>query len=105
MNGMADSGKLTVTCPDCGCELKIDLATGTVLHHRAAKRPVAGGHNFDDLLQGLDDQKARAEAIFEREKVAYKDRDRLLEEKFREAMKRAEEDPDEGPPLRPFDLD
>ena len=102
---MAAPKTLTVTCPDCGCELKIDVATGTVLHHRAAQRPLAGGHSFDDLLQGLDDQKARSEAVFEREKAAYKDRGRLLEEKFREAMKRAEEDPDDGPPLRPFDLD
>ncbi len=105
MVGMADPATITVTCPDCGCELKIDTATGTVLHHRAAKRPLAGGHTFDDLLQGLDDQKARAEAVFEREKAAFEDRDRLLEEKFRQAMKRAEEDPDENPPLRPFDLD
>ncbi len=102
---MAAAKTLTVTCPECGGELKIDTATATVLHHRAAKRPLAGGHSFDDLLQGLDDQKARSEAVFEREKAAYKDRDRLLEEKFREAMKRAEEDPDDGPPLRPFDLD
>jgi hypothetical protein len=28
-----------------------------------------------------------------------------MEEKFREALKRAEEDPDKGPPKRPFDLD
>lgn len=33
------------------------------------------------------------------------DRDRLLEEKFRAAMERAAEEPDEGPPKRPFDLD
>ncbi len=36
---------------------------------------------------------------------ALEDRDRLLEEKFREAVKNAEDDPDEGPPVRPFDLD
>ncbi len=34
-----------------------------------------------------------------------KDRDRLLEEKFQEALKRAEEEPDDERPLRPIDLD
>jgi hypothetical protein len=53
----------------------------------------------------LSRDKAKAEDVFQREVAAMKDRDRLLDEKFREAVKRAEEDPDEGPPRRPFDLD
>jgi hypothetical protein len=96
--------KLTVACPDCGTEIVVDGATGAVLSHRAAKAPLAGGKDFDALLKGLDDDKARAEELFEREKAAFADRDRLLEEKFKEAMKRAEEEPD-LPPKRPFDLD
>ncbi len=39
------------------------------------------------------------------EASAFADRERLMEEKFREALKRAEEEPGEGPPKRPFDLD
>ncbi|GMU63828.1 MAG: hypothetical protein AMXMBFR36_01020 [Acidobacteriota bacterium] len=101
---MADSPKLTVTCPDCGTELTVDAATGAVLAHRAPKAPPAGGKSFDALFADLDAQKARAEDLFEREKAAFADRDRLLEEKFREAMKRADEEPD-LPPKRPFDLD
>lgn len=91
-------------CPDCGAELVVDAATGTVLAHRTPKAPPAGGKSFDSLLADLDAQKARAEDLFEREKAAFADRDRLLEEKFREAMKRADEEPD-LPPKRPFDLD
>ena len=97
--------KLTVRCPDCGSDLVIDAATGQVLSHRKARQPIAGGKDFDSLLKGLDDDKARAEDVFQREVAAMKDRDRLLEEKFREALRRAEADPDEGPPRRPFDLD
>ena len=48
---------------------------------------------------------AEAEETFEREVAAMKDRDRLLEEKFREALKRAEEEPEDVPPPRPWDLD
>jgi hypothetical protein len=100
-----DHRKLTVRCPECSSELVIDAATGEVLSHRKSKQPPAGGKDFDALLKGLDEDKSRAEDIFQREVAAFKDRDRLLEEKFREAMRRAEEEPDEGPPVRPFDLD
>ena len=97
--------KLTVQCPDCGSDLVLDASTGAVLSHRKAKQPIAGGKDFDSLLKGLDEEKSRAEDIFQREVSALKDRDRILEEKFREALRRAEEDPHKGPPPRPFDLD
>lgn len=101
---MSKPEKLTVACPECGAEIVVDGATGAVLSHRAPKAAPAGGKDFDALLKGLDEGKARAEELFERERAAFADRDRLLEEKFKEAMKRAEEEPG-LPPKRPFDLD
>ena len=98
-------GKLSVTCPGCQGELTVDAVTGEVLFHEPVKGPVGGGKDFDSLLAGLNDEKVRAEARFEREVAAMKDRDRLMDEKFREALRRAEEDPDTGPPKRPWDLD
>lgn len=99
-------GKLRVTCPDCGCDLVIDAATGTILAHKSPKRPSAAEQiDFDRLLAGLDDSKSRADEVFSRELSALEDRDRLLEEKFREAMLRAEEEDDGSPPVRPWDLD
>jgi hypothetical protein len=102
---MAETRKLTVRCPECQADLVVDAATGEVLSHRPAKRQPGGGKDFDALLKGLDDDRSKADEVFAREVAALKDRDRLLEEKFREAMKRAEEEPDAGPPRRPFDLD
>lgn len=102
---MSETRKLTVRCPECSSDLVVDAATGEVLSHRKPKQPLAGGHDLDSLLKGLDEGRAKAEDVFQREVAAMKDRDRLLEEKFREAMRRAEEEPDEGPPRRPFDLD
>ncbi len=102
---MTDTSRLTVLCPDCDSRLIVDTATGEVLDHQPAKRPIAGGKDFDTLLQDLDRGKEEAEEIFEREVAAFKDRDRLLDEKFREAMKRAEKESDDEPPLRPWDLD
>ena len=97
--------RLHVRCPDCETELVVDAETGEVISHRAAHRPLAGGKDFDSLMRGIDEGKARAEALFEQEKAAMKDRQRLLDEKFDEALKRAQEEPDDVPPKRPFDLD
>jgi len=95
----------TVRCPECESTLLIDAATGEILAHRNPKKPPAGGKDFESLLDDLDREKAEAENVFEREVAALKDRDRLLEEKFQEALKRAEEEPDDERPLRPIDLD
>ena len=92
-------------CPDCGSDLVIDAATGEVLHHKQPKGPPAGGKDFDSLFAEMEGQKARAEETFERERAAQKDRARLMEEKFEEAVRRASEEDDETPPPRPFDLD
>lgn len=102
---MAESKKLTLRCPDCDAHLVVDAATGEVLFHKKAKAPPGGGKDFDMLLEELKEEKSQAEEIFEREVEALKDRDRLLEEKFEQALKQAESEPDDVPPPRPFDLD
>lgn len=102
---MAGSGKWTVECPCCAAELIVDAATGEVLAHRKPEEPVAGGKDFETLFAELDAGKERAEDRFRQEVSALKDRDRLLEEKFQEAMRRVDESDDETPPRRPFDLD
>ena len=102
---MSETRNLIVTCPECEARLVVDVATGDVISHKKAKQPIAGGKDFDTLLTDLDRDKEEAEEVFSREMAAMKDRERLLEEKFNQALKRAEEDPDEGPPTRPFDLD
>jgi len=103
--GSVSDEKLTLTCPDCGADLTVDRRTGTVLHHRPAAKERPPEKDFDQLLAGIDESKARSEDIFRREVSAFKDRNRLMEEKFREAMRRAEEEPDDEPPVRPWDLD
>ncbi|MDH3255787.1 MAG: hypothetical protein OEM62_12390 [Acidobacteriota bacterium] len=102
---MPKARHLTLRCPECQADLKIDAATGEVIFHKAAKRPTAAGKDFEKLLQELKEEKTQAEEIFEREVEALKNRDRLLEEKFQQALRHAEESPDDEPPPRPFDLD
>ena len=105
METVSKAGRLTVSCPDCGSDLTIDRVTGQVLFHKAARQPAAGGKDFDQLLAGLDESKSRADEVFKREISALKESDRLMEERFQEAMRRAEEEPDSEPPVRPWDLD
>lgn len=102
---MDNPGKLTVTCPDCGTEMVVDAVTGELLFHRKAKGKPAAGKDFESLLADLESDRARAEELFERTRSALDDEERLLEEKFAEALKRAKEEPDDKPPLRPWDLD
>lgn len=102
---MVEQGKLTLKCPECASEIVVDVATGAVLSHRKPKAPLAGGKDFDSLFAEMNAGKAQAEAAFEREKAAMKDHDRLLEEKFQQALKRAKEDPDEDLGPRDFELD
>lgn len=99
---MSENGKLTLSCPECDAELVIDVASGRVLHHQKAAAPAK---DFDTLFSELDSSKARADEIFDREFSAVQDRDRILEEKFQEAMKRADDFDDDEPPVRPWDLD
>jgi hypothetical protein len=96
---------LTLRCPDCSSHLVLDAATGEVLFHEKLQEPPAGGKQFEELLDDIDRGKAQAEDVFEREVAAYDDRDRLLEEKFRQALERAASDEDDGPPPSPFDFD
>ena len=99
------TGHVLVTCPGCGDELVVDARTGAVIEHTRSARLPAGGKDFEELLADLDSQKDKAEQLFEQERAALRDRDRLLEEKFQKALKRVEDDDEDKPPERPFDFD
>lgn len=105
MGSVSDTNKWTIRCPDCDSEIVIDRETGAVLYHQPAPKESGADKDFDALLANIDASKARAADIFQQEVSALKDKDRLLEEKFREALRRAEEEPDDQPPVRPWDLD
>lgn len=102
---MSDQQRLTLNCPDCDSRLVVDRETGEVLFHKPKKAAPAGGKDFDQLFEKLEQDKALAEDVFEREVTALKHRDRLLEDKFEEALREARESPEDEPPPRPFDHD
>lgn len=98
---MTDNARFTIICPCCEATLTLDAQTGAIIAHEEKTKPLA---SFDEMLKGLDKQKQQREQIFQQELGSLKDRERLLEEKFREAMKRAEKDKDK-PYINPLDID
>lgn len=93
--------KFSIICPCCEATLTIDAQTGAILSHEEKKKILG---SFEDLRSGLDKQKELREQLFAQEMSSQKDRERLLDEKFKEAMKRAGDDKD-VPFKNPLDLD
>jgi len=86
---MTDTSRFTIVCPCCEATLSIDAQTGSLIAHEEKSKPHA---SFDEMVKGLDKQKQVREQIFAQELSSMKDRDRILEEKFQAAKKRAEKD-------------
>jgi tRNA 2-selenouridine synthase SelU len=93
--------KFTVICPCCEATLTIDAQTGAILAHEEKAKKLG---SFEDLKGEMNKQKEVREQLFAQEMSSVKDRERLLEEKFKEAMKRAGDETDK-PFLNPLDLD
>lgn len=93
--------KFTIICPCCETNLTVDAQTGAILAHEEKAKKLG---SFEDLKLQLDKQKETRENIFAQETQAQKDRERLLEEKFKEAMKRVGDETDK-PFKNPLDLD
>ncbi len=93
--------KFSVICPCCEATLTIDAQTGAILAHQEKKKILG---SFDDLKGELSKQKELRDQLFSQEMSSMKDRERLLDEKFKEALKRAEGDQD-TPYKNPLDLD
>ena len=90
-----------IVCPCCEAALVVDRISGEVLLHKAKERKTTG--SLESMVAGLDAQKSEMEKKFEREMASQKDRSRILEEKFKEAMERAEKS--DKPVINPMDLD
>lgn len=91
----------TVICPCCDATLVIDRETGAIISHHEKTKPTA---SFDQMAKEVERQRQQREQIFQQEFGSLKDRERILEEKFKEAMKRAGDD--KGKPFRnPLDID
>ena len=93
--------RFSVICPCCESKLTVDGQTGAIIAHEEKKKVLG---SFDELKGELGKQKELRDALFSQEMSSQKDRSRLLDEKFEEAMKRADVDKDK-PFRNPLDLD
>jgi len=92
--------KFSIICPCCEATITIDAQTGAILAHEEKAKKLS---SFEDLKGELDKQKDLREQLFAQEMSSVKDRERLLEEKFQEALKRKD---DRNTPFKnPLDLD
>lgn len=90
-----------INCPCCEAFIVVDRKSGEVLLHKA--KEARTGLSLDAMVSNLETQKSEAEKRFERQLESQKDRSRILEERFREAMKRAEKS--DQPHINPMDMD
>ena len=93
--------KFSIICPCCEAVLTIDALTGAILAHEEKAKKLG---SFEDLKGELVKQKELCENLFAQEMSSQKDRRRILEEKFQEALKRADTDSDQ-PFKNPLDLE
>ena len=93
-----------VTCPDCGAMLKIDAGAHAIISHTPAPRKRTF-EDFETAARAMREQDERKESIFRQSLEAEKNKQQLFDKKFEEALRKAKENPDQGKPLRDFDLD
>ena len=98
---MTDTHRFTLICPCCDSILIIDAQTGALISHEEKTRPIA---SFEEMAKGMERQQQTRDQIFAQELGSHKDRERILDEKFREALKRADKDKD-LPYRNPLDMD
>jgi len=92
---------LKITCPCCETLLIVDPDSGAILREdRVVKRQ---HQSLDDALGQVQAQRKEAEAKLSRAMEENRHREDILEKKFQEARKKANES--DEPPPRPFDGD
>lgn len=98
------SSTKNLTCPHCGTALTVDIEAGVVVHHQA---PVVVKEkiDFNQRIDQLESDQQRASDKMDEALRKEKDRSRLMEDRFAELMKGAEEKDDGSRPLRDIDLD
>ena len=90
-----------ITCPCCEALIVVDRLTGEVLLHKAKEKK--SGQSLEAMVSGLETQKSEMAKRFDKEMESQKNRSCILEEKFKEAMERAEKS--DKPVANPMDLD
>lgn len=95
------SGKIEIECPTCRTEIVVDDGTGAIVWSKAPERPARG--DLDSMIREIDESRESRDSVFEKSMSMQKDRERILEARFREAMERAKDDDEK--PFNPLDYE
>jgi uncharacterized Zn finger protein (UPF0148 family) len=90
-----------ILCPCCETTIVVDRISGEVLLHKVKENRTTG--TLETMVSRLEAQKDEAARRFQQGIDSQKDRARILEEKFKEAMARAEKSDEKV--INPMDLD
>jgi hypothetical protein len=99
--GAGKHPELEITCPGCKCHLLVDADTGNVRRLEPRKK---SPRSFESVLSEDKARRAASETLFGKALASQKDQQEVLERKFKEAIEKAADEPDELTP-RPLDWD
>jgi hypothetical protein len=95
---------IAVQCPCCNAELHIDPETRAVIRHKEAEKPKTVA-DIEAAVARYKGEAGRREEAYQKSVSDLKDHQKVLERKFEELFKKAQENPDEPPPKRDIDWD
>ncbi len=100
---MSKEESYPLTCPCCGCVMKVDADSRIILSHTPPKEDKEAA-SFESRMSALKDEKKVAEDKFQESIRAEKAKKEVLEKKFKDLFQKAKEGPI-GPMKRDIDLD
>jgi len=95
------AANLEITCPCCESLIVVDRLNGEILLHK--KKESKSGLSLEAMVANLDSQKSELAKKFDKNMESQKDRARILEERFKEALKKAESTEEKY--VNPMDMD
>ena len=97
------SEPVSITCPHCTAEIRIDTDAGVVIDHTP---PVVHTDktDFDTRLKELEEEKRRAGDRMAEALRMEQSKGKIMEDRFQKLMEEAKKSEDDGPPIRDIDL-
>jgi len=97
------SDPVSITCPHCTAEIRIDTDAGVVIDHTP---PVVLTEktDFDTRLKEMEEEKRRAGDRMAEALRMEKSKGKIMEDRFQKLMEEAKKSEDDGPPIRDIDL-
>ena len=96
--------KISVTCPHCASSLQVDTEAGVIISHEPPVQPTREV-DFNARLQQIEREKERAGDKMAEAMRREKDKDRLMQDRFRELLDDTKKNDDGKKPIRDIDLD